>query len=409
MKPDTLILFTSEFPCGHGEPFLVNEFNVLKEKFKNIIIFPGKYSNTTILNLDSHVTVENIGSYPVQANPKKLFFRNLPLVMYVISRELFYSKKRMIFLKNIREFNSYLVNCIRISEQLNLFLKNRDNSNTVFYSFWMNDWALALSVLRFKNKIKDFVFRANGFDLYDIQTRHNYIPFRPFIFNQVRYMFAVSKKGAEYMRELGIDKDKIKHSYFGTPDYGESPFHAQAVFTVFTCSDLRKIKRVDSMADILMHVDFPVKWIHHGHTGDSASVLANKVKQLPSNIQFILHERKKEYSDVLQFFKENHFNLFVLLSTTEGLPVSLIEAMSFGIPLLATDVGGVSEVVNADNGILIKKDFDPKDIASKIKEFSEGERNTLTFRKKVRSDWEQRFSAKKNYEEFYLNLINYES
>ena len=162
------------------------------------------------------------------------------------------------------------------------------------------------------------------------------------------------------------------------------------------------------MVDILSFIKFPVKWIHHGNKGDNEKVFYEKLKQLSSNVEFILHERKENYGDVLQFFKQNHFNLFVLLSSIEGLPVSLIEAMSFGIPLLATDVGGVSEVINENNGILIECDFKPNQVAEKITQFLQSEKNTPTFRKKVRTDWENRFSATKNYENFYLNLINYE-
>lgn len=49
-------------------------------------------------------------------------------------------------------------------------------------------------------------------------------------------------------------------------------------------------------------------------------------------------------------------NLFVLPSYREGLPNSLIEAGSFGIPLLATDINGCNEVIiNYKTGILVEK------------------------------------------------------
>jgi glycosyltransferase involved in cell wall biosynthesis len=162
------------------------------------------------------------------------------------------------------------------------------------------------------------------------------------------------------------------------------------------------------MVDILKNITFPVKWVHHGNKGDKDKIFYKKIKELPSNVEFILHERKENYSDVLKFIKENHFNLFVLLSSIEGLPVSLIEAISFGIPVLATDVGGVSEVVSAANGMIIEKDFDPAAIAKKITDFTKSVMNCEEGRKKVREDWEERFSANKNYEKFYNQLISHE-
>lgn len=47
-------------------------------------------------------------------------------------------------------------------------------------------------------------------------------------------------------------------------------------------------------------------------------------------------------------------NLFILPSYVEGLPISILEAMSYGVPILSTSVGGIPEIVdNGKNGILI--------------------------------------------------------
>jgi glycosyltransferase involved in cell wall biosynthesis len=49
-------------------------------------------------------------------------------------------------------------------------------------------------------------------------------------------------------------------------------------------------------------------------------------------------------------------DLFMLISNYEGLPVSIIEALSVGIPIIASDVGGVNELVKEGvNGFLIPK------------------------------------------------------
>lgn len=49
--------------------------------------------------------------------------------------------------------------------------------------------------------------------------------------------------------------------------------------------------------------------------------------------------------------------MFVLLSDWEGLPISIIEAMRIGLPIVATNVGGVKElVVDHDNGFLVERE-----------------------------------------------------
>ncbi len=50
------------------------------------------------------------------------------------------------------------------------------------------------------------------------------------------------------------------------------------------------------------------------------------------------------------------FDILVLPSYTEGLPNAVLEAMLFEVPVIATSVGGVPEVINNSNGILVPPD-----------------------------------------------------
>ena len=61
--------------------------------------------------------------------------------------------------------------------------------------------------------------------------------------------------------------------------------------------------------------------------------------------------------ELLRYYGSNHVDLFINTSSTEGVPVSIMEAQSFGIPVIATDTGGVKEVVTEGTGSLLPVDF----------------------------------------------------
>ena len=62
------------------------------------------------------------------------------------------------------------------------------------------------------------------------------------------------------------------------------------------------------------------------------------------------------------------FDIFVLPSVKEGFPFALLEAMSAKLPVIATQVGAVPEIIqNGKNGFLVQASS-PGAIAGKIKE-----------------------------------------
>ena len=103
------------------------------------------------------------------------------------------------------------------------------------------------------------------------------------------------------------------------------------------------------------------------------------------------------------FYKENPVDLFVNVSTTEGLPISIMEAISFGIPVLATNVGGTHEVViDGENGWLLDADITADELAETVIEQINLDKSAKDRQKrKARQIWESQYEYRTAYASFY--------
>ena len=117
------------------------------------------------------------------------------------------------------------------------------------------------------------------------------------------------------------------------------------------------------LAQALNTINHPVKWTHFG-TGALLSQVETITKNYSENITVDLMGNVPN-SDIKKFYSENNIDLFINLSIVEGLPVSIMEAMMFEIPILATAVYGTPEaVIDNVNGFLIDKNFMAKSLSA---------------------------------------------
>ncbi|MFI3257673.1 MAG: glycosyltransferase [Spirochaetales bacterium] len=86
-------------------------------------------------------------------------------------------------------------------------------------------------------------------------------------------------------------------------------------------------------------------------------------------------------------------DLFILLSNHEGLPVSIIEALSCGVPVLASDVGGVSEILDNSCGYALENDENL--FAKKIEEIFSDEAMFQNLKQGARKKYEAMFTIDK--------------
>ena len=97
-------------------------------------------------------------------------------------------------------------------------------------------------------------------------------------------------------------------------------------------------------------------------------------------------------------------DVFVLSSSSEAFPVSVIEAIASGLPIVSTNVGGVSELVG-DNGILVEPG-NMQQLVSAMKELIDNDSERIRMGR-LSQKYSEQFDVHKiiaQYEEIY-NMV----
>ena len=109
------------------------------------------------------------------------------------------------------------------------------------------------------------------------------------------------------------------------------------------------------MSRLLYIVKKILEWTLIGD-GPQINYIKNKIKFLPKMLKVNLLGNL-ENSIVLDYLSKNYIDALINVSESEGLPFTMMEAISFGIPIIGTNVGGVKEIINNYTGILLEKDL----------------------------------------------------
>lgn len=398
-KKDTLYLFTVDFPYGKSEiTYLEPEIKFLSINFSNVFIFPFYKKGEISTSLPDNVKVIYLFDNYIY-NSKKTFFNNFLLFTSIIITEFIFCKKKKNFLKYFAEIRSHLLQLISRSNFLLKYLKEKeiDTNNIIFYSYWFDEWATILAILSKKGNIDGFITRTHGFDTYDERSKYGFISFRRLQLKQVSKVYAISKFSQNYLiKKFPQYRHKISFSYPGVSNDESINIFDGNKFTIVSCSSLIPLKRVHIIAQALKLLKFNLKWIHFGDGEER-----KKIEEILFDANFEYNLRgQTENKEILSFYRNTSVSLFIHTSQSEGMPWAIQEAISFGIPVMACDAGGVAEIVTDKTGVLLPQNITPVFLAEKINEFKNSHKNTLEFRKEVKQFWKENFNADKNYNEF---------
>lgn len=358
MDRDILFLVTSSFPYGKGEEFILNELDYLNEAFNSIHIISQNRDEKIDKQIDSRFMVHRIDKAKSLAYSQKL------ILLVKAVKELIVSKKIKITLTNLKVLYVYLLKSKLIENKILQIIDQEkyELDHVTLYSYWYDAASLAISTVKKKRVNVRTVSRAHRFDLYEEGTIQ---PFKNESIHYLDYILPCSKNGESYLKErFPNNADKIVCSYLGTLNENEFNVKSNSK-TIISCSYLRPVKRVDLIINSLSLLnDKDIKWIHIGDGENQEYYKTLSKDKLKIQYQFLGHLSN---SEVLSLFKNENIKCFINVSTSEGLPVSMMEAQSFGIPIIATNVGGVSEIVTERSGVLLDANPDEIEISRAIK------------------------------------------
>lgn len=397
----SLVLFTDSFPFGTKETFLNTEILFLSKNFEKIIIIPLRDSDLA-REVPANVTV-NLNFISEKPNTYKRFlitFFSSPLYKAI------YSDFPYIFsLEYIKLLLTWSANITRMKNVvLNLLNKNVvDSNDTVFYTYAYTSNTIAISEIKkmYHSNLK-LITRVHGGDLYEYAHGFSVFPLRKSSIQYINKIYSISKDGKKHLQLKYPEYSKIIYlSRLGVKSLGrtKNKNKNKNIINIVSCSNIIPLKRVHLILKIVNLLDFKVKWTHFGK-GNSPE-LTSLLTTVNDNIVVDLVGQKRN-EEVYQFYLENEIDIFINVSTSEGIPVSIMEAMSCGIPVIATNVGGTSEIVKDNyNGFLLDRDFLLTDAVEYIHLLINDEDR---FKENAYQTWKDDYSATENYNKFIQSI-----
>jgi len=393
-----LILLTSLYPYGEGETFVANEMPHLASAFDEIIVLTNDIVSKEARPLPTSVTCVR---HPYELGTMEKMRSLLGFLSPEVWQEICWGHTRYRRPVDRRIVATALVSWLKawkFARIIRRLAARVPGAEVHVYSYWASDMAVAAAVARRNAWVHRAYCRAHGWDVY---VDRGFLPFRHFLATHLdRYLF-VSEHGRQYFEALmGRSYPSVGCSRLGTPPVSLAPLARFRPFTLVSCSGMIPLKRVELIAEALSHVTSDVRWTHIGD-GPSRGIVEAVCTNLPVHVNVKLRGSLPN-PDVLALYATLRPSLFLSVSRTEGLPVSMMEAMAAGIPVMGTDVGGVREIVShASNGVLLPPDPTPHEVASAIDAFaSMPESEHTRYAERAWATWSADFNADRNYKAF---------
>lgn len=394
-KYDTLVLVTNSFPFGGftEASFVMPEVSELAQSFRRVIIIPT-ISDGQRQHYDLPDNVEISTSWLEYPDWKHRWLRTRyvfsPGVWRTMNGSVNYTS--LTFALAARSFAGFVDEFVK-REKL-------DWGSTLFYTFWF-DLATAGLALVAERRPVNYLSRAHGHDIY--MDRCNGL--RAKAARRSKAVFTAGEAGAIALRKLFPEcADKISVRRLGTlkPDVDILSRHHRRVDNRLTFLSVARVepgKGVDLNYKMLRALAIAresceIRWIHVGDGSLMDQLRETVVGDCPANLKVDLRGtlRNEKVHDI---YCQEDIDWMMLLSEREGLPISLCEALSYGVPVVSTMVEGSDEAIDDDCGVLLAPDPEPEEFVRGMLPYIESEHRYRVMSENAFDRWKLLFDARK--------------
>lgn len=402
-----LFLFTASYPYDSAaeQTFLADEVKHLKKEFDRVILVPRDCTGER-LSLPDGIEVDESYSSLLALNRVKA------LLKAIFSPHFFadiFSRPSILFNKDALQRLIKFVGKADLTRQwVERWFQSSSVSprDCIFYTYWFEDAAMGIGLA--KNNLPDIcvVSRSHGYDLYEERYEFSYWPRRSATLSVIDRLFPDSETGLRYLQTRYPQfQAKYQIALLGVlPSGFISPSSQVGKLHVASCSRIVPVKRVDLLLEGVASVarlrpDIQIVW-HHFGSGDTREALQEYAdKTFPENALAVFSGYTTQ-QDLFDFYRQNPVDVFVNVSESEGTPVAIMEAVSCGIPILATSVGGNVEIAAKQNGLLLSPTPTPEEIAAALISIHDNVEDTVEKRKGSFRVWQEKYNAERNFQEF---------
>ena len=401
-----IAIFTEFYPFGTGEEFLEDEIKVAERFFDEIALISF---NKETDNVTKYIP-QNAIVIPIR---RRISQRTIQIkrAFSLFSPDVWKQTFRCVRERGLSNLFDGL-KCAIIEHSVVSLLKASEDywagKYDFFYSYWLSSAASYLAA-RKKQLGGVLISRAHGYDCFFERGFH---PHRKEQLRNLDMLFPISDAGKEDLLRQGGNPNKIQVARLGVekPNDMVNPFKKTGTKRIVTCSNIIDLKRLDLLIDALSLInDVRIEWVHFGDGAlrEEIERLAKQILSERKNISYTFMGRV-QLKQIFEYYESESIDCFINCSDVEGIPVSIMEAMSYSIPCIARDVGGNKEVVtDSVNGFLLPNACEPEQLSEAIRRMfvlQNAEYNDM--RNKAYAQFVEKYNAAENYNRFWKTILN---